>query len=338
MSAAILPAAILSVICAGPSPLIDVELVKRPGFPLTGDKAWIDVLKGFKLSSLRIRAASAGEQEAVENRGAASAPSYRVIGVLTDRNRLKLPGVEFTLSDRALIGKWFDKLRDEGISALHEKPAAFGLTSEQLVQFHDQLAKPWGSSTKGRRAGDVAREIVQGLPLEFEVTTEATRSFGRNEQVLDELQGLSRGTVLAALLRPLGLVAAPQKIPPGRVRLRITDLREVDESWPVGWPAQDSPFRVAPALFERLNVEIQDTLLSEALAAIQQRVGVPFLFDHNSLAREQIDPSRVKVSYPKDRTSYMKILDQVLAQARLRSELRVDEAGKPFLWISTAKR
>ena len=336
MSAALL-AAVSWGLCAAPLPAIQVELVKQPGFPLTGDKAWIDALKDFRLSSLRIRVATPGDREGIEDVGTPSAPSYRVTGVLTDRNRLKLPGGEFTLGDRARIGKWFDRLRDQGMAGVQEKPAAFGLTAEQLVEFHDQLAKPWEGSTRGRRAGEVARELVHSLPLEFEVTAAATQSFARQEQVRDELQGLSCGTALAALLRPLGLVAAPRKIPGSKVVLRIADAREVDESWPVGWPAQEAPVRVAPALFERVHVEIRDTPLPEALAAIQKRVGVPFLFDHTSLARQQIDPGRVKVSFPQDRTSYMKILDQLLAQARLRSELRRDEAGKAFLWISAAR-
>ena len=44
------------------------------------------------------------------------------------------------------------------------------------------------------------------------------------------------------------------------------------------------------------------------------------------------------VSFPLKRTFYKKALENVLFQARLRSELRVDEAGTPFLWISSTKR
>ena len=46
----------------------------------------------------------------------------------------------------------------------------------------------------------------------------------------------------------------------------------------------------------------------------------------------------VKVSLPEAKTFYKKILDRVLGQAKLTMELRIDEAGKPFLWISTLKK
>ena len=76
------------------------------------------------------------------------------------------------------------------------------------------------------------------------------------------------------------------------------------------------------------------------LAAIQQRVNLPFLLDHNSLARQNIDATQAIVSFPNRSTlhSYRKILDSILFKAKLKSELRVDEAGKPFLWITTARR
>ena len=89
-----------------------------------------------------------------------------------------------------------------------------------------------------------------------------------------------------------------------------------------------------PQLYEYLTVEIKATALSEAIRAIQSRVETPFLFDHNGLAREQIDLKSVNVSYPKRRVQYLRVLDQVLFQAKLKSEIRLDEAGTAFLWIS----
>jgi hypothetical protein len=64
---------------------------------------------------------------------------------------------------------------------------------------------------------------------------------------------------------------------------------------------------------------------------------VPVLVDHNALARHGVDPSKVTVSHPPSRTTYSQVLPKILFQARLKSEVRVDEAGKPFLWVSTIK-
>ena len=35
--------------------------------------------------------------------------------------------------------------------------------------------------------------------------------------------------------------------------------------------------------------------------------------------------------------SYSQVLRKILSQAKLRYELRVDDADKPFLWITTVK-
>jgi hypothetical protein len=155
--------------------------------------------------------------------------------------------------------------------------------------------------------------------------------------VADELQGLSAGTALAALLRPLGLVLLPQKQPDGQLKLWITDVRRAAVSWPVGWPSQKPPRETLPDLFTFLNVEIQDAPLSKSLEEISGRLKAPILFDHNGLARQKIDMSHVNVSLPPGRTYYQKIVERLLYQAKLKCELRVDEAKKPFLWVSPIK-
>jgi hypothetical protein len=156
--------------------------------------------------------------------------------------------------------------------------------------------------------------------------------------VADQLQGLSAGTVIVAVLRPLGLVLVPRKEADGTIKLWITDVRNARESWPVGWPPETKPIETAPKLFNNLNVEIDDTPLSQALEAIGGRIEMPILYDHNSLARHRIDPAEAKVSLPAERTYYQRIINRMLNQVQLTSELRVDEAGTPFLWISTLRR
>ena len=122
------------------------------------------------------------------------------------------------------------------------------------------------------------------------------------------------------------------------MHLRIVRSRDAKESWPVGWPPQHAPGKTLPDLFRSLNVEIDDTPLPDALAAIKQRVNVPFLFDYNAMARYQIEPTKTHVTLPRKKSFYNSIVRDLLRQAKLKHELRVDDAGKPFLWISSLKR
>jgi hypothetical protein len=260
------------------------------------------------------------------------------MGLLTAKNTLVVPGGEFRMSDKAGIAAWLAKLREGGERRLHEREGAFGLTPTQLVAVHEALSQSVTFSTKGERSFDVLKRVAGGLSLPFLSDPMTRQVLMGDDPVADELQGLSAGTVMVAVLRPLGLVLVPQKKSDGSITLWITDVRSTRESWPVGWPPEETPLEAAPTLFNYLNVEIEDTPLTEALGAVGGRVKMPMLFDHNSLARHRIDPAQVKVSIPAGRVYYKSIIDRMLNQAQLKSELRVDEAGNPFLWISTIKR
>jgi hypothetical protein len=320
------------------APRVSFELVTGNGFPLNGAQKWVNLFKNIAGTSVRIRAARGSETTTVENIGTDAFPSYHVVGILLGDNRLRLLGGKFTHTDRAKIAQWIKKLRSEGVDGLTAVRVAFGLTSNQLVAFHERVSRPLAFSTKGERAGDVVRKIVRAIDVPFDVSTAGRAAFARNEVVSDELKGITSGTALAATLRPLGLIWRPFKREDGQVILSIKETGEGEDSWPIGWPIKGTPLSTAPKLFESLKVEILDTPLSVAIDAIQPRVKLPFLFDYNSMARHRIDPATKHVNYPSRRVSYKRILDNVMFQAGLGIELRMDEVENPFLWISSTRR
>jgi len=105
----------------------------------------------------------------------------------------------------------------------------------------------------------------------------------------------------------------------------------------VGWPPKGNPHETLPELFKFLNVEITKTPVAEVLTAIGGRVKAPILIDHNSVVRFQVDLA-TPVDLPKANTFYAAALDRMLFQAKLKYELRIDEANKPFLWVTTLKQ
>ena len=82
------------------------------------------------------------------------------------------------------------------------------------------------------------------------------------------------------------------------------------------------------------NVEISGFTLEETLAAIGPRVKIPIYMDHAALAAHKIEPDKIQVRLARTRTIYKRVIDRVLAQAKLGSQVRIDEAGTPFLWIT----
>ena len=54
-------------------------------------------------------------------------------------------------------------------------------------------------------------------------------------------------------------------------------------------------------------------------------------------SRNEAQAAKATVAMPKAKTTYSLALKKLLFQAGLKFEVRVDEAGTPFLWISTVK-
>jgi hypothetical protein len=335
-SIAVLVAAILAFAAAqvarAADPRIDIEISTEPGFLATGAREWTEMLSQAGFASIRLRGGKGDDTLSIQTRGTEAAPSYLVMGALTADGQLLLPKGKFGLRDRAKIEAWLAKLREGGQEGITVKPAAFGLLPKQLVAVHEALAVPVAFTTKGKQPREVARQIADKLSLKFTTDTAGQTALASEEPVADELQGLSAGTALAALLRPLGLVLVPERAG-GETRLRISDSRSAKENWPIGWPVKSNPGQTLPGLFKFLDVEVEQTPLSEVLAAIGGRLKVPLLIDHNSVARRSIDLNQ-KVDLPKANTFYGRALDQLLIQAKLKHELRIDEADKPFLWIT----
>src|SRR4029453_15189194 len=103
--------------------------------------------------------------------------------------------------------------------------------------------------------------------LKFISDVVSQKALAVEDPVVDELQGLSAGTALAGVLRPLGLGLTPGKSGMD-FRLRIAESRAVKEHWPVGWPPKGNPHETLPELFKFLNVEITKAPVSEVLGAI----------------------------------------------------------------------
>jgi hypothetical protein len=141
--------------------------------------------------------------------------------------------------------------------------------------------------------------------------------------------------VLAMILRPAGLVFAPERQEGSATHYRIAPPATGHDTWPIGW-AGDKPDRdLLPELFKFTYVEIEETPLGEATEPIRARLKIPFFWDHYALESQASDPTKTVVKLPSKKMHYGLILSKILAQAKLQKELRVDEAGKPFLWITT---
>jgi hypothetical protein len=303
----------------------------------TNGRKWGDLLTSLGVGNVQIRSVQPGEKIGIEVRGIKETPIYRVIGKL-DGSQLVVPGGKFTLGDRPQIANWLRELGENGVAGVTEKKGAFGLLAKQLVAVRDDLGQPVGFQTKGLPPAQAIEKIHGQMNYKLVIDESVEKAIAADDPVRDELSGLSCGAALAAIARPAGAILQPKKPSGGELEYALVRAAEGGESWPIGWPPEQSDIKVLPQLLDTLSVEIKDIPASQAIAAIQSRMNAPFLFDHNSIAKQRIDMSKAVTIPPAKKAFYATILRQVLFQAGLKYSLRVDEAGKPLIWITTLKQ
>jgi hypothetical protein len=330
------------------APPIELELAAERGVQITAPHEWLQLLTGLGIDNVRVRGAQAGDQPRVENRGTDERPRYYVAGMLTARNQLVLPGGTFSRTDAGRLKDYFERLAAEGGESLTAPRGLFGLTEKEIDAVFADLAQPIEFETKGQSPREVIERLQNRFALKVVVDSDAKRVLREVANVADELNGLSAGTGLAMMLRNCGLVLRPEKSrgQPVIYRVVLGRAEGIDSNtlgkttgheltrWPIGWELQKSPGETAPSLFEFLNAEIEGYTLAEALAAIGPRLKIPLYLDHAALAAHQIELGKIQVRVARTRTFYKRVIDRALAPARLGSQLRVDEAGMPFLWVT----
>jgi len=254
-------------------------------------------------------------------------------------SRIKFPGKSFARSDTSGVRAFLSKLRDDGMKTTLGKKKAFGLTSEQLVDVHRQLMASIDSQTKGANTASIVTELLDAVAMSHLISQPAQARLKGQDKVAGELNGVSVGTALSILLRQHGLVFHPQAKQGAGVALRVVRKEDAKESWPPGWPVDKAPVNAFPKMFQRIPLQVNETPLASVLTAIERRLKLPFLVDPSTGKDKDgnmVDLAQTLVSYNKPKTSYALALSKLLLQAkpRLRHELRKDETGKLFLWIT----
>ena len=336
---AALPALLLAAAASsafGRPPIEMVLLADSTPSVMRGAQRWIDTLSAIGVGGVQIRPAQSGEKVGIETHGTPQAPSYRVIGQLNGDNVLVLPGGQFAATDRAGLTKWLDALGTNGTAGVTEKPGAFGLLAKQTAEVRADLAQTVGFATKGMPPADAIAKIGTTLRIPIVIEAELQQALTTEEPVRDELQDLSCGTALAAILRPAGAALRPRQAAGGQLEYGLAKGGGGAQSWPIGWPPEESDGKTLPALLEAHNIELRNVPLSQAVEALGEKLKVQLLWDHNAIVKDRIDLKK-GVTIPNRKAYYVTVLRQVLGQGGLKSSLRVDDAGKPLLWITSQK-
>ena len=188
----LLPTAMILFAIAGlasaAGPPIELELVTERGVQITAPQEWLQLLTGIGIEHVQIRGGGEGDQPKVTNRGSGRTASYQVIGVLTSRGQLRLPGGTFTKADRTRLKDYFAQLGADGADAVTAPHIRFGLTEKELTAVLADLAQPIDFETKGLTPRAFLDRLQTKLSLKPSVDAEAEQALRTAAPAIDELQ------------------------------------------------------------------------------------------------------------------------------------------------------
>lgn len=334
---------IAAVVCAFlPAPILagpPVEITSLAGPHGTAPQQWLQRLDEAGAGSTRLVFNGAAEPR-LDDLGASPSgtPLVKIHAVLNRDGVLVLPGANgperFRLSDRAKLKTYFERLSSEGASAVTVPRGKYGLTEAEFTDLFTRLQAPLPKLPAGATLADAIAAAKQAARISIEADSSVREVLKTKAVAANSTAGLTSGTALSAILRPEGLAIAGD-----RAGLRVVAARDAKDPWPVGYEPEGTPTQTAPGLMEFLTVEVEGYTFAEALEAIGPRVKwkerpLPIVWDYFAMRRDAIDPATAEVRFPRRRTFYKSLLDKLASQARLKLDLRVDEAGTPFLWLT----
>jgi hypothetical protein len=298
---------------------------------------WGKALDKGGVSNVQIHSGSEADlKPGISTGGTPERPVYLVTGVVLSRDELALPGGRYKRNEIGRLKAWLDDLAQNGLPSQRPAKVAFGLTQPQYDEVRTALTKPVKFTTKDVARSEAMEKISRQLAIPLKFADGSLREVG-NDKVEDELTELTCGTALAVLLRPAGYCLVP-KISDGTLELSVVKSRsDLKEIWPIGGPMKTTVQETLPKLMEFLPVNVQNVSAAMAAEAIGKRLGAPLIYDRVGLARHGIDPAKTMVKLPRSQTTYSLALKKLLFQAGLKFDVRIDEAGTAFLWISTIK-
>lgn len=259
-----------------------------------------------------------------------------IVGRIDRRGRLVFKDRTFSRNDAGKLGEWIRELKTYGAQGAPNGKPLWGLSKAQFGEIYSALSTRVETEVRGKKLHDglAVLGVPKKHPLRF--TIAARRALGLDPPAIRKtVRGHSLGTALALILHDYGLGYRPLRTPQGAIELAVDPLSQKVPSWPAGWEPKLSRPKTAPKLFELIPVELEKSKLVDVLHAVSVKTGVPIHVDYHALQGRGIDVEKLVVSYPARKASWSLLLRGITAKHKLSRTLKIDELGRPFVWIST---
>ena len=321
-----------------PTTLIQLELLTGPEANSLKAADWQKACEERKISCTIRRGLQDDQPGVIEKKRGDSFRQVTVIGRLEKTGRLIFPDRTFAPGESKRLAEWLDELKTYGAQGTPEGQRLWGLTEKQFTSVMETLAAPLAIETEEVPLADVLAgfRFSPTHPLRWTTQAEKKRSqVDLSAPCAQSVRGFTQGTALALVLAEMGLGFRPRRQPDGSIDLAVVDLDEAQHVWPIGWYRSIPPDKVAPSLFVFREIHFSDIDIPGALAASTAVTGIQVLVDRANLRAKEIDLASHEVDFPLRKTTWAQAYDRLLSKATCKYELLIDEAGKPFVWVTS---
>ena len=324
-----------------PETEVTLELIAGATAATEHAQAWGQRLQKLDVR-FQMRQAVSGDKPEVKEQKQGRMRRVTVVAVLDRNGKILCQDRNFTLAEAEKLGEWIRELKTYGAQGAPQGKPLFGLDERQFAAVMRELSPAVTADTQGLSLEAALGKLSLPERHPLRMTPEAqriARMIDSNKTLRQSTRGLSAGTALAATLGEFGLVFKPLRTPDGKIELAVSPREDGQDAWPMGWPLDpDKPQgQIVPALFKVVPVNLDDVPLTDVLTAAAEASEVPILTDYHAIEAEGIELSELKVTVPLRKSTWGLLLKQVTFPHKLGRRIVADEAGKPFVIITTLK-
>lgn len=323
-----------------PRRTLDVEVLiqSQPSYRIKSQE-WGRVFQELGYS-VRFREPRAGEASRIEDLDRDDFVATHVVAAMAADGSIRIGTQKFDIESTKPLTLALEEIQRHGAKGPPDSNPTWGLTDEQFKEVTRLLGVPVENPVE-LQSSILAVESA-GLPANMRIKfTEAARQQAlaqRPESALDtiELQGFSKGSAIAIVLAQYGLGFRPRYVSPGRYDMEIDRGNESDNLWPIGWKPEQSFSEILPTYLRAIPLDVEDVEVSTLVGAISEKIGITHFSSAYALTAKGLDINTLRYTRKDDRISPVRLLTAVGDKLELGFDVRVDEAGKMFLWVTTA--
>lgn len=321
--------------------VVQVEIIQLDGASMEYPHIWGRELIKTDAPGVQFRNQRFGDAVSITESGTEASPVWKVIGTMDAYGTILMPdGSRYRCGDAAGLAKWIRELPGKMKAKKQAENAPvqgdFGLSIPLQQQMLIDLKQNLQEETAGLAPVEILQKCARGLSASFKISPAQVQALKELDPIDEELSSLSKGTIMAYVLRPAGLALVPRELN-GRLIYSIETGQKNVKPWPIGTKVDKLEAEVLPDILKKIPANMRAVPLRDAVDSISERIDVPMLYDLNAMARYGIDLDTAKVTVSAEKITYLSLLNRVLRMHKLKAELRMDENGEPFFWVTTTR-